>query len=904
MSKRTLTASQEAAQVFLRQQNEALGNLRQACFSLFKTMLPDSPDARVERHRVHECLDRAMEGRERLNVISLAFVGREDMMIEGYLHDFEGNPMEVSVSTLFNPPEESEAFLDPRHAIKVARRKYNMLALMNSMNTLMARRSIFSMSIAASIGEKELLAFCDLMSRTFETREEEESAIREGAARFAKRRLIELFYNEQVVGQTLKLPWRLKVALTLLRARAQERKRTEGELDREAQLQLLSYHSYGLSQPDLKAWILFGDKLEPELEGVFSIKLMDEIVLGLPEKQLASIILSLLETYHQLRKEHLGKTEAQDDEEVEESEQSFQTQLGLAEVGERLRTHAAALDRLQNIIGKGRFLSLAKAKRALDFQREAAEGETFDELTGDAGSVEAIERAAQQAYNLSDPAYRAKALIQLALKLHEANETDRASELAADAFLFTDEITVGAVPIIAEVLGCLLAVGDEKLALEALKKGLLLAHSFPAEEERAQGLQAMTSALLQAGNVSPAVRQTFTEHILGDDLSFWVDPAIQPALEESVLSLIDILSPQADLLARKLLAHPSPAVRTSTVRRLPFSNEQYRELILSHLAEDNSLDVRLEVIERVGYSGDAALGAYLINHLRRNFGGMDDGEKRSVALNLARTDAKRYLPLFSLMLGSLATQDPELIGNNRPFPDDKGLQLAAMEVLCRLNSREARKILWNAQMNARGELEEPFTWAWVSVKHKPYGAPELPRSRLDPEWTPEDDTDFIASIRPAKLDEQQPDDEPEELVLEKEPATPELADPMIERLRTEAGSRLRRLENQQGSPFLLALRARLRHKGIPSDDLLDMTFRLYRTQHTTTVLWEEHHQRLVVQDGQVSLLLGSKSPLPEKLPAEVFLGMQVQRSPELKPRVRIWRDPALTPEPAEEEEGL
>lgn len=922
-----------SAAQYLRDRAEALGTLRKSCISMFKMMVPGHQEARIERHRLYDRFKEALRGNQRLNVISLSFVGRDDLIIEGLLQDVQGRGVETSGMDLLVQREGSDAFLDPKQAIKVVRRKYAMMSLVNSMNMMMGRRNIFSFTLGASISEAKLVAFCNLLSRPIEEhREEEEERLRKEMRLFSAEEA-ELFLTDHVVGQALRLPWRLKVATTLLRERLERGHDERGaSFSHDDELRLLADQGRTLTAAELRAWLLFGDRFADAYEGLYRGDLLNDLIDSLEESTLAAVITSMLDAYHALRREHLqvddGSSEVavDDAEAIEAAGALLRGGAASTRVGEKLLTHAAALDRIQRRIGRPRFLALAEATRAEDFRREAQEGQAYQEVA-QATTGEAWERALQRARGMGDPAYRAKALLELAERLHAESEDDRARDLLFDALGATEELDQEKVPILGEVLTAMIQVGEEDLSRQALNECLELAHGEREHGHRARAIMVTSSALMQAGSLPEALRRLFTERVMGDDLTFWGSPAVDGSLAEAVLGLVDPMDPHAELLVRKLLTHTSPEVRQGAVRMAPFESDTYRELLLSHL-DDGSGDVRAEILERIGYAQDQSLGPYLFNHLRRHASIMDDREKRTLALNLARLHPERYLAIFNLMLGQLANDDPSWLGGHQPLPDDPGLQHAALEVLYRLNSRKARRLLWEATQKATSPDLQAFVWAWEAVKRQPYGEPELPRSRLDPEWSAEQDKDIHDLLRPiaAKLQAEAHAAASEEAPGERsgllgrlsrrartlithpkdgdaEQGEAEEAEGEAHAVRLTAVERSRAKLRQEvtervcpaaeadaGAPILLTLSARVTENSQLSNDLIPVTFRLYEGATALAPIWDERHERVLVRDGTLDVVLGVLRPLPETLPAELHLGVQLHGSSELSPRLRIWRE--------------
>ena len=80
--------------------------------------------------------------------------------------------------------------------------------------------------------------------------------------------------------------------------------------------------------------------------------------------------------------------------------------------------------------------------------------------------------------------------------------------------------------------------------------------------------------------------------------------------------------------------------------------------------------------------------------------------------------------------------------------DDDGLQLAALECLHHLKSREARRILFHASHEGKGKsrIVKRAEQLWELTKNVGYGEATFPRSFHDPEWTEEDIFDFEAYL--------------------------------------------------------------------------------------------------------------------------------------------------------------
>jgi len=76
--------------------------------------------------------------------------------------------------------------------------------------------------------------------------------------------------------------------------------------------------------------------------------------------------------------------------------------------------------------------------------------------------------------------------------------------------------------------------------------------------------------------------------------------------------------------------------------------------------------------------------------------------------------------------------------------------------------------------------------------------------------------------------------------------------------------------------------------GMPIDTIVDMTFRIYETDVSTTLLWSQTHGSVLVQDGLFSAILSSFGDMAGTFDgSERWLSVQVGDGAESHPRVRI-----------------
>ena len=151
--------------------------LRKACISLFKTWIPDHPEASIARGEVSaQYRDALSEFSEQVTFVSLLSFGSEDM----YCHDFLQTPL--SMQELLVQREGTDAFLDPKTALRVVRRKFGMMTLIARMASTLEQRNIISIRVTAKADEAELLNFAKVMNVRVEgTASEEEIEFRRRA---------------------------------------------------------------------------------------------------------------------------------------------------------------------------------------------------------------------------------------------------------------------------------------------------------------------------------------------------------------------------------------------------------------------------------------------------------------------------------------------------------------------------------------------------------------------------------------------------------------------------------------------------------------------------------------------------------------------------------------------------
>ena len=133
--------------------------LRKSVIALFKTWIPDHPEASMARGEVFSTTRDALgDFAESVTFVSLLSFGSEDM----FAHDFLGHPL--SMQDLLVQREGTDAFLDAKNALRVVRRKFGMMTLIARMASNFEQRNIVAVQIRNGFDQNELINFAKAMA--------------------------------------------------------------------------------------------------------------------------------------------------------------------------------------------------------------------------------------------------------------------------------------------------------------------------------------------------------------------------------------------------------------------------------------------------------------------------------------------------------------------------------------------------------------------------------------------------------------------------------------------------------------------------------------------------------------------------------------------------------------------
>ena len=722
-------------------------HLRTAMMSVFKSWIPEHPEASAERDQAYGLLCRAMQARPRMTMVSALSTGVDDIVVHEYL---DGS---LSLQEVLVQREGTEAFLDPRNALRVVRRKYGMMTLITRMTGTLEHRNIVALSLTQAIERNEFNDFTRLISqRIVDSSAEEEQVLRKAILK-AGFKHIEVLFHSDVVGRRLPLPWEVKHLYALV-GRATRlhgadpltsaRRAVQGAIGR-------------LRPKAIRQLCLYARELDSELD-IPGVATSGECIAAANDVMMLNATRSIFDEYQELRRSSIHERalglnapapSAPDAKQLIEQAGDFLADADASRgsaAEEDLARHARALDRIRAVRGREFFSRISMVSGDLDFEGAARAGSGQEQADRPLAAMDPLE-SLRAARKVVEPFYRARALTAAALSLVALGRDEEARNAATESLDAARACqTSDAGQAFGVALECLLAVRSGDLSATCTREAIDYAHSVKDLDERVAALMRVASTLMEAGALPQSVRSGLSRTVLGRDVHFWGKLQVTPALVEAIVSLLPGVDEDSLIFLNKVISHPTVEVRCSVIRTLPFGgNPELRAMLVAHL-KDKDATVRTEVIERIGWSGERSLLVYLVNHARH---GLDEDtsheEKRALALNLARLDGERQLAMFNAMLGPLGTEDAALVGKVKPFKNDEMLQMAALEVLFHLHSRGARRLAFNAFEKAKkrhSPLAHVTEKMWSYLKHRPYAEPELPRSPHDPAFGDDDRQDF------------------------------------------------------------------------------------------------------------------------------------------------------------------
>ncbi len=768
--------------------------LRKACIALFKIWIPDHPEAAMARGEVWSLFREALEGwADQITFVSRLSTGVEDIHIYDFIQY-----QSLSMQDLLVQREGTDAFLDPKNALRVVRRKFGMMTLVARMAGTFEQRNCNAITLRFGMDEPELLTFSKMMTARVEGTAAEEEQVFKRRLRKQKCPHVDLLYHSEVIGRRMPVGWTIKRLYTHLHRAAKKRRPDPDALEGFAEgnvgpLGARHLRQLAMYAPD------FAEDLD--LEGLDP---GDVFIQAADERLMLSATRSLFDDFRELKAErsHAAALDAGDSihdgaleaEVADAAEGDFLAETDEEDEDDEFLRIAQALERVREARGPDFFRRISMVSGNLNFV-DAALGSGLEGVESEVAELDPLEGLAK-ARAVTEPYYRARALGAAVPALVEAEKLTEAREAAAEALEAARKcVAEDGVLAYAAAVNAALAAGHHAVGSAAVREALGRAHAVKDPEERAASLMRVISTLMESGPLPAEVRSSLSAAILGDDVHFWDKKAVQSPLVEAILALLSGLDDDTIIFLRKVVSHPDVAVRRSVLRTVPFAESKpLRDMLVGHL-KDPEPTVRAEVIERIGTSGDRKLVLYLVNHFRQGEARTLE-EKRTLALAMARMDPARFLPHFNAMLGGLATKDDRFTDIQKPLKDDGDWQLAGLEVLYHLKDRDAKRLLFNAATKGRGVMKGLAERLWPIARREPYGEPALPRSPHDPDWTEADAFDLIAFVE--AREEESKSQAPEPAAPEAEPEREEAS--TGEPARVGLFGRLKRLFGKTGAP--------------------------------------------------------------------------------------------------------
>ena len=249
-------------------------------------------------------------------------------------------------------------------------------------------------------------------------------------------------------------------------------------------------------------------------------------------------------------------------------------------------------------------------------------------------------------------------------------------------------------------------------------------------------------------------------------------------------------------------------------------------------------------------------------------------------------------------------------------------------MLYHLKSRDARRIIYKAANEGRGDQHQMAVRLWNVIKSQPYAEAAFPRSTHDPEYTEDDEFDFRRMVADYERAHGGPVSKGEEdgffgrlkakLFGSDAPTEPPTAPPPPlapddGRLRPSDSARDAEqtdtsVDSSSGAAQVpsaefsepepakdlgppragMRIEAVLSASGGKWSGVLPMTFSIYPDQRAKTPLWVESRTDVTVTAGRFEVLLGVDDARLPGLPEKVWLGIEIEGD-ELEPRSELSR---------------
>ena len=229
--------------------------LRKACIALFKTWIPDHPEASMAREGLPEFpgFDDGLQ-RQHRHGESVLWLRRH------VCPRFSAQPL--SMQELLVQREGTDAFLDPKNALRVVRRKFGMMTLISRMSSTFEQRNVIAVRLKSGISQEELVQF----GRAFGTRVEGTAAEEEIEL---KKRLkttpcphVDVLYHSDLVGRRAPVPWPVKEVYSVLGRRYRRRRNIPPE-----ELTAFAHESVKrLNAKALRQLSIYADELSADLD--------------------------------------------------------------------------------------------------------------------------------------------------------------------------------------------------------------------------------------------------------------------------------------------------------------------------------------------------------------------------------------------------------------------------------------------------------------------------------------------------------------------------------------------------------------------------------------------------------------------------------------------------------------
>ncbi|MEE2787514.1 MAG: hypothetical protein VX589_09260, partial [Myxococcota bacterium] len=484
--------------------------LRKSVIALFKTWIPDHPEASVARGEVFSTTRDAMsEFADSVTFVSLLSFGSEDM----FAHDFLATPL--SMQDLLVQREGTDAFLDAKNALRVVRRKFGMMTLIARMASTLEQRNIVAVKLRRGFDQDELIRFSKAMTVRVEGTAAEEEIEFKRRLRKAPCEHLDIIYHSELVGRRVPVPWPIKEIYSII---GRQYKKTRN-VTPEFLSDIANGNANRLGAKILRQLSIHADQLTADLDAG-GLNPFPVIIKAADERRMLTATRSIFDDFHEIRSMRRREraealidgsgtdgapseaTEATDEGTDEDNAAAVAGQVQAVDIDtdddfvaaaeeapeedSEFLLLAQALDRIRTVLGKAFFHRISMVSGDVNFVDAARAGDADpSEMTSGQDPLAVLE----QAREITEPFYRARGLANAVPGLLDADHREAAIEAAEDAIRSARSCqTEDNIAAYTCTFSALLATDRISTAADAVREVLSKAHLVANDATRSAAL--------------------------------------------------------------------------------------------------------------------------------------------------------------------------------------------------------------------------------------------------------------------------------------------------------------------------------------------------------------------------------------------------------------------------------